>query len=54
MSVAIHRGPQDGPDCIGPETSAKRSFGERIHSVARAFTTKNGLVGNYDYGIFKL
>jgi NCS2 family nucleobase:cation symporter-2 len=51
MSVTIDDGPQDLPDRIVPnESSPKRSFGEHIHHIVRAFTTKQGLIGTYDYG----
>ncbi|KAJ8071827.1 hypothetical protein OCU04_002140 [Sclerotinia nivalis] len=54
MSVTIDSGPHDGPDRIVPKSSPKRSFGERIHSTVRAFTTKDGWIGNYDYAfLFK-
>ncbi|KAA8571999.1 hypothetical protein EYC84_001935 [Monilinia fructicola] len=49
MSVTLDSGPHDGPDTIVPENSSKRSIGERIHSTVRAFTTKDGLIGDYDY-----
>jgi hypothetical protein len=52
MAVTIDSGPHDGPDTIGPEHSPKRSFGERVNHLVKAFTTKEGLVGNYDYGMF--
>lgn len=51
MAVTIDSGPHDGPDSVVPESSPKRSFGERINSTVRAFTTKDGLIGNYDYGM---
>lgn len=53
MSVTINDGPQDLPDQITPmnaEDSAKRSFGDHVRHIVRAFTTKQGLVGKYDYG----
>lgn len=53
MSVTLDSGPHDGPDTIVPENSSKRSIGERIHSTVRAFTTKDGLIGDYDYGMLK-
>ncbi|CAG8972518.1 hypothetical protein HYALB_00001210 [Hymenoscyphus albidus] len=49
MSVTIDNGPMDGPDQIVPEHSPKRSFGEHIQHIVKAFTTKEGLVGTYDY-----
>jgi NCS2 family nucleobase:cation symporter-2 len=54
MSVTIDNGPMDGPDTIGPEHSPKRSFREHVRHIVKAFTTKNGLVGPYDYAfLFK-
>lgn len=50
MSVTVDDGPHDVPDQIVPEHSPKRSFGEHLHHIVRAFTTKEGLVGTYDYG----
>ena len=51
MSANIDVGPHDGPDRIGPEYSEKRSFSQHISHIVKAFTTKDGLVGNYDYGM---
>ena len=51
MSVTINDGPQDAPDRIGPEHSPKRSFGEHLKHISAAFTTKQGLIGTYDYGV---
>ncbi|KAH6673774.1 purine permease-like protein, partial [Halenospora varia] len=54
MAVTIDQGPMDGPDQITPEHSPKRSIGERFQAFGRAFTTKEGLIGSYDYGfLFK-
>lgn len=36
-------------DRIGPDHAPKRSFGDKARRVARAFTTKDGLIGTYDY-----
>ena len=52
MVVNIDDGPQDAPDRIGPEHSEKRTFGEHISHIVKAFTTKEGLIGTYDYGVF--
>lgn len=42
------------PDRIGPDHGPKRTFGEKVRRVVKAFTTKDGLVGNYDYAfLFK-
>lgn len=51
MSVNIDNGPQDAPDRIGPEDSPKRGFGEHVQHIVKAFTTKQGLIGTYDYGM---
>ncbi|KAK6610332.1 purine permease [Botrytis cinerea] len=54
MAVTIDSGPQDGPDRIVSENSRERTMGERLRGTVRAFTTKEGLVGNYDYAfLFK-
>ncbi|KAG9231730.1 purine permease-like protein [Amylocarpus encephaloides] len=51
MAVTIDNGPMDGPDTIGPnEHSPKRPFGEKMRRFGKAFTTKEGLIGDYDYG----
>lgn len=39
-----------GPQSIAPEHRPRRSVGSRLRSVKRAFTTKRGLIGDYDYG----
>jgi NCS2 family nucleobase:cation symporter-2 len=36
-------------DMIGPDHTPKRSFGEKARRAAKAFTTKDGLIGTYDY-----
>ncbi|KAK0611291.1 permease family-domain-containing protein [Immersiella caudata] len=38
-----------GPSQIAPEKAPRRSFGDRLQGAKRAFTTKEGLIGNYDY-----
>lgn len=40
----------DSPDRIGPDTTPKKTWSDKGRRVAKAFTTKDGLVGNYDYG----
>ncbi|KAF1834027.1 Xanthine/uracil permease [Decorospora gaudefroyi] len=37
-------------DMIGPDHTPKRSFGEKARRLTKAFTTKDGLIGTYDYG----
>ncbi|KAI9774668.1 MAG: hypothetical protein M1840_002917 [Geoglossum simile] len=39
----------DGPDRIGPDMGPKRTFGGKARGLVRAFTTKDGLIGSYDY-----
>ncbi|KAJ5765343.1 hypothetical protein N7520_004902 [Penicillium odoratum] len=39
----------DGPDQIGPDYSPKRSFSDKFRSIVRTFTTRDGLIGDYDY-----
>ncbi|ORY09491.1 permease family-domain-containing protein [Clohesyomyces aquaticus] len=42
------------PDRIGPDYAPKRSFGEKARRFGKAFTTKEGLIGTYDYAfLFK-
>ncbi|KAL2815105.1 uric acid-xanthine permease [Aspergillus granulosus] len=47
MDNSIHS--TDGPDSVVPGTNPKKSFGQRMRSVVRQFTTRDGLVGDYDY-----
>ncbi|KAJ5885763.1 hypothetical protein N7504_011599 [Penicillium tannophilum] len=39
----------DGPDQIGPDLSPKRTYGDKLRGFVRAFTTRDGLIGDYDY-----
>ena len=39
----------DHPDQIGPNTVPKQSWSDRGRRIVKACTTKDGLVGNYDY-----
>jgi hypothetical protein len=48
---AIINGPQDAPDYLGAESSEKRDFKTHCKHIIRAFTTKQGLIGTYDYGM---
>ncbi|KAF1980177.1 Xanthine/uracil permease [Bimuria novae-zelandiae CBS 107.79] len=42
------------PDRIGPDHGPKRSFGDKARRLVKAFTTKEGLIGTYDYAfLFK-
>ncbi|KAF2774535.1 Xanthine/uracil permease [Teratosphaeria nubilosa] len=44
----------DGPDQIGPDIISRHSFGDKARSIFKAFTTRDGWIGNYDYGfLFK-
>ncbi|KAH4201995.1 hypothetical protein HBI73_141100 [Parastagonospora nodorum] len=36
-------------DRIGPDQGPKRTWGEKFRRVGKAFTTKDGLIGKYDY-----
>ncbi|KAJ5642981.1 uncharacterized protein N7484_005488 [Penicillium longicatenatum] len=39
----------DGPDQIGPDLSPKRTYSDKLRSFVRTFTTRDGLIGDYDY-----
>lgn len=39
-----------GPSTITPETAPRWSLSRRLRSLRRAFTTRQGLLGDYDYG----
>ncbi|CRG86923.1 Purine permease [Talaromyces islandicus] len=39
----------DGPDQIGPDHGPKRSVADHCRRAVRTLTTKDGLVGDYDY-----
>ncbi|MCJ1426504.1 hypothetical protein MMC29_004407 [Sticta canariensis] len=44
----------DSPDTIGPDLTPKRTLADRGRSLLRTFSTKQGLIGDYDYGfLFK-
>lgn len=47
--MTLDDGPQDAPDRIGPDYSPQRTFSEHISHIYKAFTTKEGLIGQYDY-----
>ena len=40
-----------GPTTITPETAPRWSLSRRLRSLRRAFTTREGLLGDYDYGV---
>ncbi|KAJ5910900.1 Purine permease [Penicillium subrubescens] len=39
----------DGPDQIGPDHGPRQSVGDKFRRFVKAFTTKEGLIGSYDY-----
>ncbi|KAJ5216585.1 uncharacterized protein N7498_002992 [Penicillium cinerascens] len=39
----------DGPDQLGPDHAPKRPFSNKLRRVVRTFTTRDGLIGEYDY-----
>ncbi|KAK4192152.1 putative uric acid-xanthine permease [Podospora australis] len=42
------------PSTIVPEQAPKKTFGGHLRSIKRTLTTRDGLIGNYDYGfLFK-
>ncbi|KAJ9629737.1 hypothetical protein H2203_002118 [Taxawa tesnikishii (nom. ined.)] len=53
--MASMDGTKDGsPDRIGPDMSRRRTFSEKCRRLGKAFTTKDGLIGDYDYAfLFK-
>ncbi|GLI79796.1 hypothetical protein PoHVEF18_008137 [Penicillium ochrochloron] len=48
MDNSIHS--TDGPDTIVPDSNPKLTVGQRVRSITKKFTTKEGLIGDYDYG----
>lgn len=48
MDNSIHS--TDGPDTIVPGSTPKTTMGKQIRRIAKKFSTKEGLVGDYDYG----
>jgi NCS2 family nucleobase:cation symporter-2 len=38
-----------GPSTLTPSTAPRRSLSHRLRSIRRAFTTRQGLLGDYDY-----
>lgn len=47
MDNSIHA--SDGPDSIGPHPHPVKTPSQRLHSLLKTFTTKDGLLGTYDY-----
>lgn len=39
----------DGPDQIGPDHAPKRPLSDKFRRVVKTFTTRDGLIGDYDY-----
>lgn len=55
MSTEAIDGPHDAPDHIAPdESSPKRDFKTHVSHIVGAFTTKRGLIGSYDYGLYSI
>ncbi|KAL2784535.1 uric acid-xanthine permease [Aspergillus keveii] len=48
MDNSIHS--TDGPDSVVPGSNPKKTVAQRMRSLVRAFTTRDGLIGDYDYG----
>jgi uric acid-xanthine permease len=42
----------DGPDTIGPDPHPSKTLAHRLQRIRNAFTTREGLIGNYDYALF--
>jgi hypothetical protein len=49
MSTAID-GPQDAPDIIIPEQTHKKTMAQRVAALKDKLTTRQGLLGDYNYG----
>ncbi|KAK4544040.1 hypothetical protein LTR36_004538 [Oleoguttula mirabilis] len=39
----------DSPDQIGPSNNRRQTFTDKLRRLGKAFTTRDGLIGNYDY-----
>ncbi|KAI9037393.1 nucleobase:cation symporter-2 family protein [Aspergillus affinis] len=39
----------DGPDQIGPDLRPRRTLADRLRRITKTFTTREGLIGDYDY-----
>lgn len=39
----------DGPDQIGPDLRPRRTLADRARKITKTFTTREGLIGDYDY-----
>ncbi|KAL2844785.1 permease family-domain-containing protein [Aspergillus pseudoustus] len=49
MDNSIHS--TDGPDSVIPGSNPTKSISQRMRSIVRKFTTRDGLIGDYDYGL---
>ncbi|RMZ00828.1 hypothetical protein D0862_06591 [Hortaea werneckii] len=47
--MASYEVKDDHPDQIGPDTARRQTWADTGRSIFRSFTTKDGLIGNYDY-----
>ncbi|KAL4939994.1 hypothetical protein BDV06DRAFT_197605 [Aspergillus oleicola] len=48
MDNSIHS--TDGPDSVVPDSNPKKTFRQQTRSLIRHLTTREGLIGDYDYG----
>lgn len=48
MDNSIHS--TDGPDSVVPNSNPEKTVRQRVRSLARHLTTREGLIGDYDYG----
>ncbi|KAK5138227.1 hypothetical protein LTR08_004923 [Meristemomyces frigidus] len=49
-----HDAKDDSPDQIGPDTNRQQTWADKGRRLAKAFTTRDGLIGDYDYAfLFK-
>ncbi|GAE00176.1 purine permease, putative [Paecilomyces variotii No. 5] len=39
----------EGPDQIGPQIGPKRTWTDKLRRIKKTFTTKDGIIGDYDY-----
>lgn len=47
MSISVHSTGE--PDTVGPYPHPRKTIRQRLESLRRAFTTRDGLIGDYDY-----
>jgi uric acid-xanthine permease len=38
-----------GPSQVVPETTPRKTIGDRLRGIKHTFTTRDGLIGDYDY-----